>query len=48
MNIECMTTDEWAKVGVAIAAITEAQPNVTTKDIQSHAVNYRKLFKDAP
>ena len=36
------------KVGIAIAAITKAQPNVTVKDIQSHAANYRKLFKDAP
>jgi len=48
MDTSCMTTDEWAKVGIAIAAITKAQPNVTVKDIQSHAVNYRKLFKDAP
>lgn len=48
MDIECMTRGEWKKVDVAIAAITEAQPNVTIKDIQSHAANYRKLFKDAP
>lgn len=48
MDIECMTTDEWKKVGIAIAAIRKAQPNVTTKDIQSHAMNYRKMFKDAP
>lgn len=47
MDIECMTTDEWKKVGIAIAAIRKAQPNVTTKDVQSHAVNYRTLFKDA-
>lgn len=46
MDIECMTADEWAKVGIAIAAITKAQPNVTAKDIQSHAMNYRTLFKD--
>ena len=46
MNIECMTADEWKKVGIAIAAITKAQPNVTVKDIQSHAANYRTLFKD--
>jgi hypothetical protein len=31
----------------SIAAIRKAQPNVTTKDIQSHAANYRTLFKDA-
>jgi hypothetical protein len=47
MDIKCMTTDEWKKVGIAIAAITKAQPNVTVKDIQSHAANYRTLFKDA-
>jgi hypothetical protein len=47
MDIECMTADEWKKVGIAIAAIRKAQPNVTTKDVQSHAVNYRTLFKDA-
>ena len=47
MDIECMTADEWAKVGIAIAAITKAQPNVTVKDIRSHAMNYRTLFKDA-
>ena len=47
MDTSCTTTGEWKKVGVAIAAIRKAQPNVTTKDIQSHAANYRTLFKDA-
>lgn len=47
MDTSCMTTDEWAKVGIAIAAIRKAQPNVTVKDIQSHAANYRTVFKDA-
>ena len=47
MDTSCTTTGEWKKVGVAIAAISKAQPNVTTKDIAAHAVNYRKLFKDA-
>jgi hypothetical protein len=47
MDTQCMTTDEWKKVGVSIAAIRKAQPNVTVKDIQSHAANYRTLFKDA-
>jgi len=47
MDISCTTTGEWKKVGVAIAAIRKAQPNVTAKDIEAHAVNYRKLFKDA-
>jgi hypothetical protein len=42
-----MTTDEWAKVGIAIAAIRKAQPNVTAKDIEAHAANYRTLYKDA-
>jgi len=47
MDTSCTTTGEWKKVGVAIAAIRKAQPNVTAKDIEAHAVNYRKLFKDA-
>lgn len=47
MDTSCTTSGEWKKVGIAIAAITKAQPNVTTKDIQSHAANYRTLFKDA-
>jgi hypothetical protein len=47
MDTSCTTTGEWKKVGVAIAAMRKAQPNVTAKDIEAHAVNYRKLFKDA-
>jgi hypothetical protein len=47
MDTSCTTTGEWKKVGVAIAAMSKAQPNVTAKDIEAHAVNYRKLFKDA-
>ena len=47
MDISCTTTGEWTKVGVAIADIRKAQPNVTAKDIEAHAANYRKMFKDA-
>jgi hypothetical protein len=47
MDTSCTTSGEWKKVGIAIAAICKAQPNVTTKDIAAHAMNYRKLFKDA-
>lgn len=47
MNLDCMTTGEWKRVAIALADIKKAQPNVTVADIQAHAVNYRKVFKDA-
>ena len=47
MNLDCMTTGEWKRVAIALADIKKAQPNVTVSDIQAHAVNYRKVFKDA-
>ena len=33
---------------MALADIKKTQPDVTVADIQSNAVIYRKLFKDAP
>jgi hypothetical protein len=47
MDLDCMTTGEWKRVAIALADIKKAQPNVTVSDIQAHAVNYRKVFKDA-
>ena len=47
MNLDYMTTGEWKRVAIALADIKKAQPNVTVSDIQAHAVNYRKVFKDA-
>jgi len=47
MDITCMTAGEWKKVGIALADIKKAQPNVTVEDIRAHAMNYRKTFRDA-
>ena len=47
MDITCMTAGEWKKVGIALADIKKAQPNVTPQDIAVHAANYRKVFRDA-
>lgn len=47
MDLSCMTAGEWKRVGIAIAAIKKAQPDVTVEDIRAHAMNYRKTFRDA-
>lgn len=47
MDLSCMTDGEWKRVGIALAAIKKAQPDVTVEDIRAHAMNYRKTFRDA-
>lgn len=47
MDLSCMTAAEWKRVGIALADIKKAQPNVTAQDIAIHAANYRKVFRDA-
>lgn len=47
MDTTCMTSGEWKKVGIALADIKKAQPNVTTQDIAVHAANYRRAYQGA-
>lgn len=47
MDTTCMTSGEWKKVGVALADIKKAQPNVTAQDIAVHAANYRRAYQGA-
>ena len=48
MDICCLATGEWRKVGIALADVKKAQPDVTVAAFQSHAVISRKLSKMPP
>lgn len=47
MSLDCMTEGEWKRVGIALAAIRKAQPDVTVEHIAAHAANYRRIYRDA-
>lgn len=46
-DISRMTEGEWKRVGVALAGIKKAEPNLTKEMIDAHVAGYRRVFRDA-